>query len=166
MITFEAETDENKIDELFVNKNGYSKSIKLLKSLPAATILTSGLLETKNSIERLLWYLMNSDSNYLEAEIGLLVLSFQESFGVKSYSTINAEKFVGGEITIETENTNGDSYLLSDLTQANELFKLRILGKLKNFSIISSFDIEKLDSIDKVMWERFLRLYSLIKLIK
>lgn len=40
------------------------------------------------------------------------------------------------------------------------------LGKLKNFNIVSKFEIEKLDSIDKIMWERFLRLYSLIKLIK
>jgi DEAD/DEAH box helicase domain-containing protein len=166
VITFEAETDENKIDELFVAKNSYAKSIKLLKSLPAASILTAGLLETKNSIERLLWYLMNSNSIHLEAEIGLLILSFQESFGMKSYSVLNAEKFVDGEINIETENTCSDSYLLSDLTQANELFKLRILGKLKNFNVVSNFDIEKLDSIDKAIWERFLRLYSLIKLIK
>ncbi|WP_278034954.1 hypothetical protein [Flavobacterium nitratireducens] len=93
-------------------------------------------------------------------------MSFQESFAKKSYSVLNAEKFVDGDITIETENINADSYLLSELTQANELFKLRILGKLKNFNVISKFEIEKLDFIDKVMWERFLRLYSLLKLIK
>jgi DEAD/DEAH box helicase domain-containing protein len=166
VVTFEAEADENKIDELFVKKNNYSNSIKLLKSLPAATVLTSTLLDTRNSIERLLWYLMNSNSHYLEAEIGLLILSFQESFGSKSYSTINAEKFLNGDFTVESEKTNADSYLLSELTQANELFKLRILGKLKNFNVISKFEIEQLDSIDKVMWERFLRLYSLLKLIK
>jgi DEAD/DEAH box helicase domain-containing protein len=164
--TFESEIDENKIDELFVKKNSYSNSISRLKTLPAATILTTDLLEAKNSIERLLWYLMNSSSHYLEAEIGLLVLSFQESFAKNSYSVINAEKFVDGDISVETENTNADSYLLSELTQANELFKLRILGKLKNFNVISKFEIEQLDSIDKVMWERFLRLYSLLKLIK
>jgi DEAD/DEAH box helicase domain-containing protein len=164
--TFESEIDENKIDELFVKKNSYSNSISRLKTLPAATILTTDLLEAKNSIERLLWYLMNSSSHYLEAEIGLLVLSFQESFAKNSYSVINAEKFVDGDISIETENINADSYLLSELTQANELFKLRILGKLKNFNVILKFEIEQLDSIDKVIWERFLRLYSLIKLIK
>lgn len=166
VIAFESETDENKIDELFVTKNSYAKSIKLLKSLPAASILKSELLETKNSIERLLWYLMNSNSYYLEAEIGLLVLSFQENFGSKSYSTLNAEKFVNGDISIATESTNGDSYLMSDLTQANELFKLRIMGKLRNFNVISKFQIERLNSIDKTMWERFLRIYSLLKLIK
>jgi DEAD/DEAH box helicase domain-containing protein len=166
VITFEAEADENKIDELFVKKNSYTNSIARLKTLPAATILTTGLLETKNSIERLLWYLMNSSSQYLEAELGLLVLSFQESFAKKSYSGINAEKFVDGDITIETENINAESYLLSDLTQANELFKLRILGKLKNFKVISKFEIEQLDSIDKEIWERFLRLYSVLKIVK
>ena len=93
-------------------------------------------------------------------------MSFQENFGSKSYSTLNAEKFVNGDISIATESTNGDSFLMSDLTQANELFKLRIMGKLRNLNVIYKFEIEQLNSIDRIVWERFLRIYSLLKLIK
>jgi len=164
VLNFESENEENQIDELFVNNNRYTKSIKMLKSLPATSVLTAGLWETKNSIERLLWYLQNSNSQYINSEVGLLALSFQEEFGTKAYSSSNAEKFIKGELNVDADPPNGDSYLLSDLTQVNELFKLVVLARLKDFHILSTFKVEKLDSINKETWERFLRIYSLINI--
>ena len=56
-------------------------------------------------------------------------------------------------------NATEPSYLLSDLSQANELFKLGISVRLKDFDILSELEVEQLDSIDKEEWEKFLRLY-------
>jgi DEAD/DEAH box helicase domain-containing protein len=164
VLIFEAENEENQIDELFVNKNRYNKSIKKLKRIPAATKLNAGLLETKNSIERLLWYLQNSNSSKTTSEIGLLALSFQEEFGAKAYSSASAEKLLKGELNVEIEQPNGDSYLLSDLTQANELFKLKVLARLKDFDVLSKLEPQQLSKINKQEWEIFLRLYSILKL--
>ena len=150
----------------FVNKNRYTKSIKTLKGLPATSVLTAGLWETKNSIERLLWYLQNSNSPKTTSEIGLLALSFQEEFGVKAYSIASAEKLLKGELNVEIEQPSGDSYLLSDLTQANELFKLKVLARLKDFDVLSKLEPAQLDSIEREEWEKFLRLYSIIQMIK
>jgi DEAD/DEAH box helicase domain-containing protein len=161
VVIFEAENEENRIDELFVNKNQYAKSINMLKSLPAISVLTAGLWETKNSIERLLWYLQHSNSSYKNSEIGLLALSFQENFGGRAYSKINAEKFVAGELNVDTQKPNGNSYLLSDLTQTNSLYKLRITAKLKDFTSLSKLEVCQLDCIDREEWEQFLRLYSI-----
>ena len=164
VLIFEAENEENQIDELFVNKNRYNKSIKKLKRIPAATKLNAGLLETKNSIERLLWYLQNSNSSKTTSEIGLLALSFQEEFGAKAYSSTSTEKLLKGELNVEIEQPNGDSYLLSDLTQANELFKLKVLARLKDFDVLSKLEPQQLSKINKEEWEIFLRLYSILKL--
>ena len=164
VLIFEAENEENQIDELFVNKNRYNKSIKKLKRIPAATKLNAGLLETKNSIERLLWYLQNSNSSKTISEIGLLALSFQEEFGAKAYSSTSTEKLLKGELNVEIEQPNGDSYLLSDLTQANELFKLKVLARLKDFDVLSKLEPQQLSKINKEEWEIFLRLYSILKL--
>ena len=164
VITFEAENEENQIDELFVNNNRYAKSIKNLKGIPTTSTLTKGLLETKNSIQRLLWYLQNSNSSHIESEIGLLALSFQEDFGVNAFSITNAEKLIAGEMNITPEKPTGDSYLLSDLTQANELFRLKLLARLKDYDVLSELKPEQLDSIDKEAWESFLRLYSILNI--
>lgn len=164
VLIFEAENEENQIDELFVNKNRYNKSIKKLKRIPAATKLNAGLLETKNSIERLLWYLQNSNSSKTISEIGLLALSFQEEFGAKAYSSASAEKLLKGELNVEIEQPNGDSYLLSDLTQANELFKLKVLARLKDFDVLSKLEPQQLSKVNKEEWEIFLRLYSILEL--
>jgi DEAD/DEAH box helicase domain-containing protein len=165
VLTFEAENEENQIDELFVNKNRYTKSIKALKGLPAAFILTAGLWETKNSIERLLWYLQNSNSSHIASEVGLLVLSFQEEFGAKAFSRSNAEKLINEELNVDTEKPSGDSYLLSDLTQANDLFKLKALARLKDFDVLLKLEPKQSERIDKKEWEVFLRLYSILNIL-
>ena len=138
----------------------------MLKGLPATSVLTTGLWETKNSIERLFWYLQNSNSEHIASEAGLLSLSFQEEFGSKAFSSSNAEKLIAGEINIDVEKPNGDSYLLSDLTQANELFKLKVLARLKDFDMLFKLETNQLDSIDRQEWEMFLRLYSILMVLK
>jgi len=164
LVIFESENEENRLDELFVKMNRYSNTIKKLKVMPAISNLTSGLLETKNSIERLLWYLQNSNSSHMNAEVGLLALSFQEKFGAHPYSNTNAQKLIDGDVNISTERPTADSYLLSDLTESNELFKLVLLARLKDFNVLSKLEPKDLTSIDKPTWEKFLRLYSILNM--
>ena len=108
--------------------------------------------------------MQNSNSPKTTSEIGLLALSFQEEFGAKAYSSASAEKLLKGKLNIEIEQPNGDSYLLSDLTQANELFKLKVLARLKDFDVLSKLEPQQLSKINKEEWEIFLKLYSILEL--
>lgn len=169
VLLFEAEKEEDRLDGLFASTNRYAKSIKTVNSLPIASMLNKGLLDTKNAIERLLWYLSNSANANLNAEVGLLMASIQEQFGLNSYSEENANLLIqkGQDISnINKTNPSGDNFMLSDLTCSNELFKIKVLVRLKDLKLISSIDVEKVDLIEKKIWEEFLRLYSLIKLVK
>lgn len=169
VLLFEAEKEEDRLDGLFASTNRYARSIKVLNSLPIASMLNKGLLDTKNSIERLLWYLSNSANANLNAEVGLLMASIQEQFGHNSFSEEDAKLHIqkGQDISnIKKVNPSGDNYMLSDLTCSNELVKIKVLVRLKDLNMISSIELEKLDVIEKVTWEEFLRIYSLIRLVK
>ena len=71
---------------------------------------------------------------------------------------------MNGELNVDTEQPNGDSYLISDLTQSNDLFKVKVFGRLKDFDVLSKLEAAQLENIDKEEWEKFLRLYTLINL--
>lgn len=166
---FEAEKEEDRIDDLFVSSNRYSKAIKLLNTLPVTATLDKGLLETKNSIERLLWYLTNSPNKKLNAEIGLMAAAFQEQFAQNSFSEENANKMLLKDqdlLAIEKTNPSGETYMLSDLTCANELFKAKVLVRVKDLKLISSLEVEKLEKIEKGIWEEYLQIYSVFNLVK
>lgn len=165
VIIFEADKEEDRIDELFINNNRYNSTIKTVRTLPKTSEITGGLLNTKNSIERLLWYLQNSNSSNIESELGLLALSCQELFGSQAYSRISAEKIIEGNLVVEKENPSGDSYLLSDFTCSYDLFKFTVLTRLKDFNVLSDFNPNQVEKIDKVQWEKFLRLYSVFELV-
>ena len=165
VILFESENEEDCFDELFVFPNRYSKSLNILNTLPITSFLNKGLLETKNSIDRLIWYLKNSSSARLNSEIGIWAAAFQEPFAFNSFSEENANKLIRtgqNTTTIEKSNTSGETFMLSNLTCANELFKTKILVRLKDLKLISSLEIENVEEIEKVIWEEFLRLYNLL----
>lgn len=169
VVLFEAEKEEDREDFLSSNKNRYSKTIKRLKSIPIAASLNQGLLNTKNSIERLLWYLSNSSNENLNSEIGLLCASFQEQFGKFVVTEKDAELLLNAKTnlkSIQKAKPSADTYMLSDLTSANELYKSRILVKVKNLHLLSQIDVSELEQIDKSVWEEFLRIYSLLGLKK
>ena len=73
---------------------------------------------------------------------------------------------INGELNVDAEQPNGDSYLLSDLTQSSELFKIIVLARLKDFDVLTKLEPAQLESVDKEEWEKFLRLYSIIQMIK
>jgi len=49
-------------------------------------LLNKSLLVTKNSIERLLWYLANSNNSNINSEIGHLFACLQDEFGSLAHS--------------------------------------------------------------------------------
>jgi len=48
------------------------------------------------------------------------------------------------------------------LTEANELYKIKILSRVKDFDLQYRLDQKDLEDIDRKMWEKYLRIYSLL----
>ncbi|MBY8992329.1 MAG: hypothetical protein KGD58_16405, partial [Candidatus Lokiarchaeota archaeon] len=58
---------------------------------------------------------------------------------------------------IQKDKPSADSYMLSDLTTANELYKARVLVRIKDLNVLSQIDISEQDTIDKSVWEDLLK---------
>lgn len=130
--------------------------------------LNKGLLSSKNSIERLLWFLANSNSINLKAEVGYLFAAHQDEF----IKHIFEEQVVSTLLDVSSIVQDSDItkpgpnvYMKSDLTEANELFKSRIFVRFKDFDIKSNLVATELKEVDRAIWEEFLRLFTIFNCI-
>ena len=167
VILFETEDDKINTDNLYVDPLRYRKAIQYLNSFPMSQKLDKGLMTTKNSIERLLWYLVNSNSLELNSEIGHFFAVQQENFNRHIFDERNVSKLLNVDETIVESkliNPGPNAYMKSDRTEANELFKSRVFVRLKDFDFRANLVAADLENIDKAKWEEFLRMYNLLKL--
>jgi len=154
-------------DILYLNEIKYTDAIQKLKRTPHWTKLNKTLLKTRNSFERMLWFLASSNDDQVKTEIGLYAACFQNRFAQPSFSEEEAQRLMDSNEIIDFSALfhplDGNLYMLSELTTSNELFKTRVFVRLKDFNILSSLNVEaKLDEIERDVWEEFWRIYSLI----
>ena len=168
VLLFESEDDNNRSDTLFPDESRYRKAILALNNFPVTRNLNKGLLQAKNSIERLLWYLANNNTSSINTEIGHLFASLQEEFGNFTIDEISAQNLldpISSVSDINITKPGPDAYMKSDVTEANELFKSRVFVRFKDFNVKSNIVALDIKEIDKGLWEEFLRLYTLLKII-
>lgn len=168
VVMFESDEDRLRIDNLYVDDLRYRKSILALNGFPMSQRLNRGLNKAKNSIERLLWFLANSNSMDLHSEIGYFFATRQDEFNKYIFDEESTLKLLDVNTMLHDfriANPGPNVYMKSDITEANELFKSRIFIRFKDFDVKSNVVASKNKEIDKVLWEEFLRIYTLIKLI-
>jgi len=169
VILFESEDDNSRTDNLFVDELRYRKSILALNSFPMSQKLNKGLIKAKNSIERLLWYLANSNSLNVNSEIGYYLAACQDEFSKYIFDEVTASNLLDISTTIHESaisKPGPNAYMKSDITEANELFKSRVFVRFKDFEIKSNLVAKEVKEIDRAIWEEFLRLYTILKIIK
>jgi DEAD/DEAH box helicase domain-containing protein len=169
VILFETEDDNAQTDNLYVDDLRYRKAIQSVNSFPMAQKLNKGLIATKNSIERLLWYLANSNSLQMNSEIGYFFAVHQDQFNTAVFDESTVEKLLDVNEVIENSkyaNAGPNAYMKSDRTEANELFKSRVFVRFKDFEVQSNLVATEVKEVNKTFWERFLRLYTLLNLFK
>jgi len=163
--------DSETFDELYNDPKKYKSIRGDISKLPASKDLDEDLRMANNSIERLLWYLTKSnDSIQLQKEIGLYFSSFQKD--ENKDRIIVSEDSIASLVVLQKDMKSDylskgapTSYMQSDLTQANDLFKSRIYVKMGNlFPSMSIMETEDLTKINKEQWQLFLRLFNLIEL--
>ena len=129
--------------------------------------LNKGLIATKNSIERLLWFLANSNSLELSSEIGHFFAAQQDNFKKYIFEESTVSKLLNVNELIDNSkrvNPGPNTYMKSDVTDANELFKSRIFVRFKDFEVQSNIVASEIKEIDKSKWVEFLRLYTLLNI--
>ena len=158
--------DEEEKDELFLDERKYRETINKLSRTPLWKRTKQDLLKKINSMDRMLWYLSNSNEDNINTEIGLFAACFQGQFANPSFSEEQAVALLDPKEIVDLSSKelspDGNFYMLSELTRANELFKSRLFVRLKDFSLLSSINVTDLESIDKDVWEEFWRVYSVL----
>jgi len=159
------------LDELFNNPKKYKKARADISKLPASKDVLDDLRVSNNSIERLLWYLTRSnDSMSLLKEVGLYFASFQKD-DIKDWTIVSEDSILPLVVSLKDMKSeyfskpSPSSFMQSDLTQANALFKSRIYVKMGDlFPSIRLREAEGLEDVDKLQWQLFLRLFNLTEL--
>ena len=169
VLLFENEDEEKRADALYSDSLRYRGAHRDINKFPIVRKLSKKVLQTKNSIERLLWYLSSSNKGTLNTEIGMLFASLQDEFAKFAIDEVSAQRLIDTSISVSDVSMTQpgpDGYMKSDLTQANELFKSRIFMRFKDFNVKANIEASDLKVINKELWEEFLRVYTIIKLIK
>ena len=151
---------------MFIDKTKYRKTLKLIDQLPISKNTDKGLVNCNNSIERLLWVLSTED--VITKSVGYKLSLFQEDAGKNLISVNDVDNFHSYDSTFDFNKDVKplpDTYMLSGTTMSCELFKTRVMVRMKDLDPSISFKLFKPESVNKQEWEEFLRIYNLISLV-
>ena len=162
MKRFESNKEEECFDELSVESKKYAATVKKLLLIANANNIDTGLIQAKNSMERLIWFLTNSNTPNIDNYLSLYLACFQEEFGKISISEKSVTEIIEGQPFNDSMKitSSADSYMLSELSTSNELFSFKSFVKMAGLELKSNLEVKQLDEIEKKVWEEFLRLYS------
>ena len=152
-------------DNLFIDKTKYRGTLKLIDQLPVSKNTDKGLVNCNNSIKRLLWVL--STEGEMTKSVGYQLSLFQEVAGKHLISVNDVDSFHSYDTAFEFNKDVKplpDTYMLSGTTMSCELFKTRVMVRMKDLEPSLSFKLFKPESINKQEWEEFLRVYNLLSL--
>jgi hypothetical protein len=99
--------------------------------------------------------------------VGYQLSLFQEVAGKNLISSNDADIFHSYDTTFEINKDvkpSPDTYMLSGTTTSCELFKTRVMVRMKDLEPSLSYKLIKPEVIDKQEWEEFLRVYNLLSL--
>lgn len=152
-------------DNFSIDKTKYRKTLKLIDQLPISKNTDKGLVNCNNSIERLLWVLSTED--VITKSVGYKLSLFQEEAGKNLISVNDVENFHSYDSNFEFNKDvkpSPDTYMLSGITMSCELFKTRVMVRMKDLEPSISYKLFKPESVNKQEWEEFLRIYNLLSL--
>ena len=159
--------EDGLFDAFYLDVKKYRKCKQLLDQLPLQSEIDLNILKAKNSIERLLWWLTSNKTS--DVTLGYFLALFQELPGKNLVAMEDVSEFHNYNFPFSKKYAlapSATTYMISDLTQSNELFKSRVLVKIGDLSPSISFTINEMSDINKVTWENFLRLYSLLSKLR
>ena len=162
VVLFEKEEQDN----LYFDKKKFKQTQRLIDQLPSSKEVNKNISDCQNSIERLLWVLSNSENP--KQSIGYYFSLFQEEPGKNLIPKDSTDKFHSHDDNFSFDSSvkpSPDTFMFSGVTTSTELYKSRVMVRMKDLEPSVSFKIYKPENINKQEWEEFLRLYNLLSLI-
>ncbi len=164
-------TKEFKRDSLYLDKNKYKNTIKKYESIPYWKTFRSELIDSRNSLERLLWLLSNPlDLNKSKEKIGLLLSLRQIEFASPSVdedkiAEVLTTPSIKVDVSLQAKNkASGKFFIFPELPGISDFASLLTAVQLIDLSIKSTLSVNEIaNTLDKAQWESFWQLFNLIQ---
>ncbi len=157
-------------DELSTKTVGFRTMSKKVDKLPEYNKYSSGLLKCRNSMERLLWYLSEPLNLHMNNCTGLLLIHFQEQFGIPSINNeegstyLSHEGYLLDKSSRASKTQGGDFYIIPQINALDEVFfNYRLAVRVFDFQLRANLiSVQKgLRFLPKKDWELFWRVFNL-----
>lgn len=167
---FDAVNEEEKKDKLVYNQS-YSSTLKTIQKIPYWSAYSSDLIRTNNSVERLIWLLLNPlNEHYAEKKIALYLTILQKEFAKPSCDEVDlinclSPNYKREDLKMASQLKDGAFYVFPDIQIYESNFianktAIRISDlEVKSKSYVSS----QTSAINKEDWEFFWQVYNLIQ---
>ncbi|MCX6230836.1 MAG: DEAD/DEAH box helicase [Bacteroidetes bacterium] len=166
---FDSTDEHSKKDNLALTSDHYN-TMNIYKNIPYWMKFSSEIIQTSNSMDRLIWLLSNPKQDQFVIEKTNLYLSLlQIEFGKPSVDEKEIEnyflKFTNQPETtqIASNRTSGQFYVFPEI-QINELNIIKFTNaiKLSDLKLKSSLYVDEInEAINKETWEKFWQIYNL-----
>jgi DEAD/DEAH box helicase domain-containing protein len=166
---FDSADEQIKKDSL-AYKTEYSSTLKTYQKIPYWQTYSSDLIQTSNSMERLIWLLANPLSNHSsDQKIGLYLALLQQQFAKPSMNGSLIESIFDRSLSVPppesqaTDRSDGNFYVFPNiqLDVANQI-KSTTAIKVSDLAMKSAVFVSEVDdAVDKDLWERFWQVYNL-----
>jgi DEAD/DEAH box helicase domain-containing protein len=160
-----------KRDFLAFDQSRYSITKKTYEKIPYWNSYKTGIIERRNSFERLIWLLQNPiPENKTNEKIALMLSLRQQTFALPSVDENEIERIISdSSITIDRQLkaksiANGNFYIFPELPELSDVATFNLAIKVSSLEIKSSVHCEsKSSSLDKTQWENFWILFNLVQ---
>jgi DEAD/DEAH box helicase domain-containing protein len=166
---FDSKDDQSKRDSLFLLSD-YNNTIKTYHRIPYWEKYSSELIQSNNSMERLIWVLSNPlTSQSVNHKIGLFLSLLQPDFAKPSIDSDGIERYFSKGSSLPSSEqvalnkSEGNFYVLPDIQMdIPDLIEFRNAIKVSDLLIRSKVYVTEVqDAIEKKVWERFWQIYNL-----
>ncbi len=167
---FDELNEDDRKDKLAFSP-AYLNTIKTLQKIPYWTAYSSELIKSNNSLERLIWMLLNPlNEHNREKKIALCLATLQKEFAKPSCNESDLNNCLSqhGKIESSTMATNlkdGAFYVFPDVQMEFENFiTSKTAVRVSDLKISSKIYVSpQISSIEKDEWENFWQIYNLIQ---
>lgn len=165
-------TEEQNRKDMLAYKTEYSNTLKAYQRIPYWKNYSSDLIQTSNSMERLIWLLLNPlNAQSSSQKIGLYLALLQQEFAKPSMNGSDIESIFDSSFSVPstdyqaTERSQGDFYVFPNIqVDLTKTIKAITAIRISDLSIKSSVFVSEIeDGLDKDTWERFWQIFNLIQ---
>lgn len=163
-------TDEQDRRDTLVLKPEYSTTINKYQKIPYWQAYSSDLNQYVNSMERLVWMLLNPLlEQHSREKIGLFLSLFQKEFAKPSINKAEIETVLlkAAEMPtidqVATDKANGEFYVFPDIQiDTSDFVKFISAIRLSDLEIRSKLFVSEItDAIPKELWSQFWQIFNL-----